>query len=958
MRRKNDLDSVETSANTDPAFGGSTLPDDLVQDILEALDRGDDARIEACLSSRPEHAAAARRWLDAAFGRAPSAADLGSDPTAAGQRPLGDFVLQEKIGHGGMGEVWKAQQVSLRRVVAVKICRGARPGDAPAGMLKEAQIAARLQHPNIVPIYTGGVEGDLVFYVMEHIEGTTLDDVLQALAAWARTEPGSGADAPEVARTLLRASRDSAVASSTGSGRRRRGLDPRRQAIQALVESMVGVAQALGYAHRLGVVHGDVKPGNLILDQRGTLRILDFGMARVLEGPADGAASALAGTTRYLSPERVAGISTRPTVTADVYALGATLFECLTLRPLYDGATREQILHQIATEDPPTPREVDPQIHRDLDAIVRRAIARQPKRRYPSVEALAEDLQRFLRRRPLSEGSRSTFLGRALSSARRPAGIVAVAAVPVLVLVGATMYHRWSEDRVRAEAATSSLTQARAALDDAENRVRAMRGQARQGPTWDARTSVQEVELMLDRARESMLRAVRHQLPEAGQQLQDLRRRAVSVRIAAYVEAGVDAAAGDAFLDRAASQLEAAQRLGQLGADFESSLADAPALSRVTLTLAGAATADVELARYVVGRDAANPLRHRGAVPFASGPLIPGMYLVRILGKARELSFPLRVPAGRDLQVSVPVQPSDVPRDMVLVAGHDADEGIIGDARVVQPGRSSGEIRCTLAHSFYLDEHEVTNEDYFRFYESGDYLERLQWAIRDEDPRLFEELRLEESADRLRLLTPLGWSMGRPEEGERLMPVRAVSWFEAKAYASWVNKRLPREDEWEKAARGIDGRPYPYGFEFKPGLHLPRHVLAVGSRPGDRSVYGVMDLADNVREIVRGYNDQGFTLRGGWALENDGQAFRASRRQVFSQRIPRTEDLVPYLLARLGPQLRTAVSDLGADLAQDATWAPVDWQDVFDFRDRFQEVGFRCAANAPSLTVEIRERGR
>nr|WP_303652880.1 protein kinase [Paludisphaera mucosa] len=340
-------------------------------------------------------------------GRLPAPLD-DSDDVPAGAR-LGDFVLVRPVGRGGMGVVFEARQVSLRRRVAVKVLPFAAALDPlRLGRFQvEAQAAARLHHTNIVPIFSVGCERGVHYYAMQFIEGRSLADWIRERRGEARDLGLGGTartDAPpptEPATDLVSAAAGGPLASSSeppsDSGPWPRGVAHHRAAAGWCVQA----AEALEHAHRQGVVHRDVKPSNLMLDARGVLWVTDFGLARLESDPGLTLTGDLLGTLRYMSPEQSSGDPSRVDERTDVYSLGATLYELLTLRPAREGADRDALLAGLASGEPRRPRAWDRSIPRDLETIVLRALGRDPDQRYQTAGELAADLRRFLDGRPI-----------------------------------------------------------------------------------------------------------------------------------------------------------------------------------------------------------------------------------------------------------------------------------------------------------------------------------------------------------------------------------------------------------------------------------------------------------------------------------------------------------------------------------------------------------------------------
>jgi eukaryotic-like serine/threonine-protein kinase len=367
--------------------------------------------------------------------------DLLSDPLIAGLRRtgsaaegapvsappipgrLGDFQILREVGRGGMGVVYEAEQLSLGRRVALKVLmlHPAIDKSWVERFRREARAAGRLHHTNIVPIYETGEEAGLHYFAMQLIPGAGLDAVIRQIRrltpvvrSLERTERTilSGTrklldDSVQAMLgtefTMAHAGREIPVATGTivpGLP----GADwPSGQRARAYWESVARVgtqaADALHYAHSQGVVHRDVKPSNLLLDADGTVWVTDFGLAKGDADPDDLTHSGdLLGTLRYAPPERFAGGSD---ARGDVYGLGLTLYELLTLRPAFNETDRSKLLEQVLHAEPPRPRRLVPALPRDLETIVLKSIDREPARRYQTAGDLADDLRRFLDDRPI-----------------------------------------------------------------------------------------------------------------------------------------------------------------------------------------------------------------------------------------------------------------------------------------------------------------------------------------------------------------------------------------------------------------------------------------------------------------------------------------------------------------------------------------------------------------------------
>jgi WD40 repeat protein len=419
----------------------------VLADYIDARRRGDAPGRDELLARHPEFAAELASFLDdqAALDRiAPPAAPpdpaetvtltpAAEDPThplgappAPGTtvRYFGDYELLAEVARGGMGVVFKARQVSLGRVVALKMILSGHLASATdvARFKAEATAAANLDHPNVVPIYEVGDHQGQHYFSMKFVEG--------------------------------------------GSLAHRHARSPRPPARES-VALLALVCDAVHYAHRRGILHRDLKPANILLDPDGTPYVTDFGLAKRVEGDGHLTASgSVLGTPSYMAPEQAAG-SKGVTVAADIYSLGAILYECLTGRPPFKAATLLETLRQVREQEPARPRSVDPAADRDLETIALKCLEKQPGRRYESAAALADDLRRWLDGVPI-EARPATAAERALKWARRrPAVAGLLAAVAASLVFGAAASTGFAID------AHNQARRAKEAADAAERRAEA-----------------------------------------------------------------------------------------------------------------------------------------------------------------------------------------------------------------------------------------------------------------------------------------------------------------------------------------------------------------------------------------------------------------------------------------------------------------------------------------------------
>jgi tetratricopeptide (TPR) repeat protein/tRNA A-37 threonylcarbamoyl transferase component Bud32 len=356
-----------------------------------------------CLSGLEFVRAVSWRFDEAGSGDASCRGDAPAMPAAR----LGDYRILREVGRGSMGVVYESEQISLGRRVALKVLPFASAIDPRQRQrfLIEAQAAAQLHHPHIVPVFAADSDRGVYFYAMQFVDGRTLAELVGEMRR--RDAETGGRDEDRPGRTA-------------------------RDDFRTIARLGVQAAEALEHAHSLGVVHRDVKPANLMVDSRGELWITDFGLARTRGDASLTRSGDLVGTLRYMSPEQALARRGVVDQRTDIYALGLTLYELLTLRPAFDGREHHELLRQIATDEPVPPRRIDPTIPRDLETIVMKAACKEPSGRYATAQELADDLSRFREDRPIL-ARRPTVLERGVRWARRHRQIVVTAAT-VLVL--------------------------------------------------------------------------------------------------------------------------------------------------------------------------------------------------------------------------------------------------------------------------------------------------------------------------------------------------------------------------------------------------------------------------------------------------------------------------------------------------------------------------------------------
>jgi serine/threonine-protein kinase len=366
----------------------------IIAAYLEALDRGESPDRDALLRQHPAQAGELASFFadqdrirglagaDRLTATAPPADAVPTAALAVGRR-LGDYELLEEIGRGGMGVVFRARQVSLGRLVAVKVILAADIASAEElwRFRREAETVARLEHPHIIPVYETGIHQGHPYFSMKLMEG------------------GSFAGRP------------------AGDAR-------------AAAEVVAVVAGAVHYAHQRDVLHRDLKPANILLDAAGRPHVADFGLARRVDDTAGTPSGAVMGTPAYMAPEQARG-EKNLTPAADVYGLGAVLYELLTGRPPFQAAAPLDALLRVIENDPDPPRRLNPRIDRRLEAVCLKCLEKEPRGRYPTAQALADDLGRWLRGEPV-RASRAGPVRRLAYRARRRPLLVALGLLVLL----------------------------------------------------------------------------------------------------------------------------------------------------------------------------------------------------------------------------------------------------------------------------------------------------------------------------------------------------------------------------------------------------------------------------------------------------------------------------------------------------------------------------------------------
>jgi len=765
------------------------------------------------------------------------------------------YVDMGFLGRGGMGEVRRVLDSQLNRSVALKILHPKYVGEElVARFIEEAQVTAQLEHPSIVPVHdVGRLSDGRIFFTMKEVQGDTLRTAIQEVHEASEAEAWAPA--------------------------------PSGWTFRRLVDAFHRVCEAVSYAHARRVIHRDLKPANVMVGHFGQVLVLDWGLAKVLgehaaqqqgDEPTMGdlasdsglepvqsdradryatRAGVVGGTILYMPPEQALGMSERVGPQADVYALGAILYEIIAGRPPYDVGTPSELFGAALKGLGTAPGRL---VGGDSDGGGRR-----------QGRPIPAELWALCRR----------CLMFAVGERPRNAGEVAVEV------------SAWLEGARRREAALDQIAQAERlgpTIEEQRARADALRHQAHEllaelpklAPSeskriaWRLEDDAVELERSAELAEVRLLQSLRGaltQVPELDEAHTLLADHYQKRHAAAE-------AAGD---DHAAARAEALLRSHDRG-QHAAWLEGRGRLSLHTEPPGALAT----LHRYVLEdrRLVDEPLTVLGTTPLEDLPLDHGSYLV-VLRKDGFVParYPIRLGRqehwdGRLPETTSPTPVPLLPIDGSVEGAHYVPQGWFlsgGDAR------ANGTLpqRRVWVDGFLMQARPVTNTEYIRFLDelvdAGREVEALRWAPRERSSSPGEEGAL---------------IYGRDEDGHFVLvpdaegdvwspewPVMMVSWSCARAYAAWFAERtgrpwrLPSELEWEKAARGVDGRAHPWGPHREPtwavvnDSHVGRMLPAPAEAPAtDRSVYGIGGLGGNVRDWCReSFTDDGPSLRAG-----------------------------------------------------------------------------------------------
>lgn len=749
----------------------------------------------------------------------------------------GRYPVDGELARGGQGRILNAYDDVIGRPVALKILR--RDGMSDTRLVRkfriEAMVTGQLEHPNIVPVHElGELDNGLPFYTMKKVEGRTLKKVVIGLRK---------------ANPLIQAQ----------YGRMK------------LINILLQVCQAISYAHEKGVLHRDLKPANIMLGDYGEVIVLDWGVAKVrgikdaagVEGlrpvrisaeasAQDTLAGTVEGTPAYMAPEQARGRIHEIDERSDVYAIGAILYELLTYRPPFKGQDVREVLRQVVEEMPPHPQEIAPHgpLPDELVAIALKCLNKVPANRYASVRAVQEDLEAFL------EGTK-----------KREMAVAKVREAQALVQEHLNLKRE--------------LVMARSAARLSGQGIQGWEPLERKRGLWATLGRVREIEgkisVTFGRAVALFSQALAHEPDNAEgkagladlylEQLKQAEQQGDHSRIV--------------FAESMVAQYHSGRHQAFLEGDGFLSVEAEPR------------GAEVWLYEYEEQERVLRPVRARrlGNAPVRDVRLARGSYLLVLRAQGyRDVYYPVRIERLEHHQANVRMYTSDqIGAGFIFIPASKALFG--GDADAID----ALERETRAVPDFAIQEFPVTFRDYVEFLNAWlavDPAEALRRVPHLEAGTNLVELTSQGYVPSRNMLGGEGTTSLRPGT-EYDVPVFGIDWEDADAFCAWRSEvtgrefRLPTEDEWEKAARGVDGRAFPWGHHFDPIFCKSRSSRPFAPMPEpigrffvDTSPYGVRDMAGGVREWCDAWfleSQELRVLRGGAWVDTERYARCASR---------------------------------------------------------------------------------
>jgi len=425
---------------TDSIDNNQSIIDEAVQQFLDAKMQGQEPDLDEFVKRYPgyenqiRHKIEKIQRIDGLFSGLMEADDSDYSEPVAGHdligQTLGDFEILSLIGAGGMGAVFLARQISLDREVALKVISDVSRarGKSLERFKREAKVLAKISHPNIVPVYEVGEHGPYSYFVMEHVQGVSLDKILAGI----RNAP-SGEKACDVMRKCLETKAgfsENGITNPEGQ----HGAEIDTDYIVTISKLIISIASALDYAHEKGILHRDVKPSNIIIASDGIAKLVDFGLAKSETQQTVTVTGEFFGTPSYVSPEQIRKPETVD-CRSDVYSLAATYYECLTLHAPFEGNTVNETLTQVISKEVIPPKKHCPRLSIDFNTILLHALEKAPDDRYQTACDFSIDIQNVLNFKPIT-AKRPSITQRTYRMLRRnPLKITVVSITIITVLL-------------------------------------------------------------------------------------------------------------------------------------------------------------------------------------------------------------------------------------------------------------------------------------------------------------------------------------------------------------------------------------------------------------------------------------------------------------------------------------------------------------------------------------------
>ena len=819
------------------------------RDTVPAFETADDELLEEDFEDE---------WGDTA---PPSGAEPGEGDESPIELPAGAarYALGEELGRGGMGQILEARDIALDRPVALKLLHDADQADPALRMrfVDEARVTGQLQHPSVPPVYDLGRLGDgRLFFAMKRIEGRTLRDVIEELA---EGQPSTVRDFGRVRLLMV-------------FGR---------------------VCRAIAYAHSRGVMHRDLKPDNIMLGEFGEVTVMDWGLAKPFDAPEKPTSESIpiattregsgrfatrsgevTGTPQYMPPEQAAGDIEALGAHSDIYSLGAVLYELLTLHPPFDGKNAREVREAVMHEQivPPSVKTPERDVPHTIEQLCLQCLSRDPRNRPKAAGEVADRIDRFL------EGEQDRARKEAERERLLEAGTRAAEAYYTCYEQHKQLQTKTAKMRTRVAPWAPSPERSRLwAQEDAEIQARIEAAQS-----LSEAMVAYHAALELDRDHPAARRA-----------------------LAALYFSAFEAAERDDDRVQMALYEHLVRAFDDDAATFSTRLKGDGRLELVTLPAGLTAT----LYTHTSVERVLKPIspKNLGQTPVVIDPMPMGSYLLKLQGPGLSPTVvPIAITRQKRLRLRLRLFPDRMRApDQIHVLGGPARLGGDPLAQLARPART------IEVDDFFLAQRPVSSAQYRIF---------LHHVAQVESPRA--------AAARAPRGTPTGESlwpmdeMGRftiPEEDVHGVawdpdwPVVSISCADAEAYCAWLDEtdgpghRLPTEVEWEKAARGADGRAFPWGDTWEPtfchmGISRPGAPTRgpAGAFPTDVSPYGVEDMAGGVSEWTSSWLEgaEQRVIKGGHWASGPTECRAASR---FTQPVDRVLPTLGFRVARSAP---------------------------------------------------------